>query len=277
MASSRSLSLEESRSLLDHPLISERYFFPRLEPLPEPFWVACQGATLACSYRRVFQDGPTLVFFHGNGEIVADYRGAFEEAWNTLGLNVCLAEYRGYGSSSGKPLLATMLDDTDALLRALARPPSELVVMGRSLGSLYAIEMAARHPSIAGLILESGIADLAERLLFRLDPEEIGVSEDTFKDALFHLFDHETKLARFLGPLLVLHTQHDSLVSASHAERNYTWAASATKELRLFPQGDHNDILLRNWPEYWASIRRFLPRALPGLRPSPSLPSIPRF
>ena len=53
-----------------------------------------------------------------------------------------LAEYRGYGGSTGEPSLVAMLDDVDAIFSALGRPAGELVVYGRSIGSIYAIEFA---------------------------------------------------------------------------------------------------------------------------------------
>ncbi len=40
-------------SLLDHPLISQRYFFPRTGDFPDPFWIECEGARLACSFHEI--------------------------------------------------------------------------------------------------------------------------------------------------------------------------------------------------------------------------------
>ena len=61
-------------SLLNHPLISERYFFPRTEAPAQPFWVDCNdGVRLACAYHETNPAAPTVVHFHGNGEVVADY------------------------------------------------------------------------------------------------------------------------------------------------------------------------------------------------------------
>ena len=55
-------------------------------------------------------------------------------------------------------------------------PASELIFFGRSVGSIFAIEAASRFPDAAGLVLESGIADVLERLLLRVQPEELGVT-----------------------------------------------------------------------------------------------------
>ena len=54
--------------------------FPRREAFPNPYWVdAADGSKLACSYHGVVNPAAiTVVYFHGNGEIVADYLPAFQ-------------------------------------------------------------------------------------------------------------------------------------------------------------------------------------------------------
>ena len=63
-----------------------------------------------------------------------------------LGVNVLFVEYRGYGASSGEPGLARLLDDVPVIVQALPVPPNQLVAFGRSLGSLYAIDLVNRFP-----------------------------------------------------------------------------------------------------------------------------------
>ena len=60
-------------NILDHPLICERYFFPRKGCFADPFWVDCGDAQLACSYHEIDPTAKTLIHFHGNGEIVDDW------------------------------------------------------------------------------------------------------------------------------------------------------------------------------------------------------------
>ena len=59
--------------ILDSPLLSERYFFPRRAAVPNPFWVECDGARLSCHRDARHVGGYTFLHFHGNGEIVTDY------------------------------------------------------------------------------------------------------------------------------------------------------------------------------------------------------------
>lgn len=244
--------------ILDHPLINQRYFFPRRDAPPDPFVVDCGEVRLACYRAERYPGAKTLLYFHGNGETVADYVPDLVELFLSLGVNVFLAEYRGYGASTGAPSLVRMLDDAEHLYQALGLPEERIIVFGRSVGSIYAIELAGRHPRLGGLILESGIADPLERLLLRVGPDELGATIDELRAEARRCLDHEEKLGRYRGPLLVLHAAHDTLVDPSHAERNFAWAASAQKTLRLLPHGDHNSILRANLGAYLAALREHL-------------------
>lgn len=248
----------ESTALLDHPIIASRYFFPRQEAFDQPYWVpAADGSRLACYYQCVNPEAKTVVYFHGNGEMVADYLPGFPEWLTGAGYNVLLAEYRGYGMSSGRPALVGMFDDVTAMLQSLGVPEQQVVLFGRSIGSLYAVHGVSRHPHLAGLILESGVADVGQRFFMRVQPEELGVSRDAILGELQRYFDYAAKLAGFQGRTLILHTRHDELVPVQHAEKLYA-AAPEPKTLRVFEQGGHNDIFYWNRQEYMALVEAFL-------------------
>lgn len=198
-----------------------------------------------------------MLHFHGNGEVVADYVPEIERVFTDMGCNIVLAEYRGYGGSTGEPLLGKMLGDVDAIFDAIEASASEVVVFGRSVGSMFAIELASRHP-LRGLILESGIADPFERVRLRIKPAELGVSEAEMKAVFADHLDHRAKLGRYSGPMLVLHAEHDGLVDVSHAHRNHAWAAGSNKQLEVFASGNHNSIMGVNWDAYWAAVRSFI-------------------
>lgn len=242
---------------LDHRLISERYFFPRDGYFQDPFWVDCGDARLACSYHEIDPAAKTLIHFHGNGEIVDDWQGDFVTLVQQMGCNVFLAELRGYGQSTGQPQLGKMLEDVVPTIEALQRPVNKLIFFGRSVGSIFAIEAAARFPLAAGLILESGVADVLERLLLRVEPQELGVSAAELETEADSRLNHQRKMASFSGPVLVMHTQNDGLVDVSHGQRLYDWAPGK-KKLIIFPQGTHNDIMYVNAREYFELVTEFV-------------------
>src|SRR5712672_2680331 len=96
---------------------------------------------------------PAVVMLHGAG---LDHSAwALHSRWFAHhGFSVLAPDLPGHGRSSGKPLptVADMADWTAALLDAAGAPKARLV--GHSMGSLIALETAARHPAkVAGLSL----------------------------------------------------------------------------------------------------------------------------
>jgi pimeloyl-ACP methyl ester carboxylesterase len=245
-------------TILDHPLVSSRYFFPRPASLSEPYWVkAADGSRLACHYQIVNPDAKTVVYFHGNGEVVTDYLPDFPAWIGRAGCNCLLAEYRGYGMSSGLPALVGMLEDVIPIINSLNLPDHKIVLFGRSIGSLYALHGVSQRPQLAGLIIESGVADLTQRFFQRVLPEELGVSRADVVGELRKYFDYTRKLGSFQGRTLVMHARFDELIDVRHAEMLYS-AAREPKQLKIFDQGGHNDIFFRNRLEYMQLVEAFL-------------------
>lgn len=138
--------------------------------------------------------------------------------------------------SDGEPGLAAMLDDVRLITEASGVPPEKIIFFGRSLGSLYAVHGVFLYPQAAGLIVESGLAEPLERILVRIEPQHIGATMDSLKEAVARHLNQKRKIASFQGRLLILHTQNDDLVSVSHAENLYEWAQEP-KELLIFERG----------------------------------------
>lgn len=246
-------------SLLNHPLIAQRYFFPVRTRVPDATLVPIDVGALTCWRSAPAGSGrPVLVFFHGNGELVEHWRGDFVRVIGSMGYEVFLAEYRGYGGSDGEPELGKLLDDVVAIKEAVGEREEDVVVCGRSVGSIFAIEWVERSPGCGGLILESGIHDVAQRLLLRVDPErELGCSRQDLIEAVLERCDHEAKLSAYAGPSLHLHAVQDHLVSVEHARQNAR-ACGERATLVELPRGDHNSIMAANSAAYFKALGDFL-------------------
>ena len=227
-------------------------------PLPNATLVKVPTASLGCWRSSPPSDSPVLLHFHGNGELVHHWIPDFVPKIQTMGYEVFLAEYRGYGASTGTPQLGAMLGDVEAIVRSIDIPPEKIVVFGWSVGSIYAIEAVKQFPSISGLILESGIFNVLERLVLRLEPAELGCTIGELKAAVKQNLDHENKLATYENPLLVMHAEGDNLVRIEHAEMNYQSAGSKDKKLIRFKKGAHNSIMMENEEEYFLNLNEFL-------------------
>lgn len=248
----------EVKSILDDTAISGRYLFPQDRTVDDPFIVKADGAELACYQRIVDPEAFTMMHFHGNGEAVADYVPFMADVFAAMGLNSLFVEYRDYGGSTGEAKLVAMLGDGEAAMITAGVSPEKAIVFGRSIGSLYAIELAHRQPNIAGLIIESGIADPSERFLTYTDLESAGFDEADVKAEVKRYFNQKLKLSGYTHPLLTLHTENDGLIDISHAERNHKWAGARQKQLVRFLHGNHNTLFGVNEIEYLDAVGSFV-------------------
>jgi alpha-beta hydrolase superfamily lysophospholipase len=135
---------------LDVPDVLMRLFHPRPESPTESstsarelLIPAAPGVVLGARWYSADKEAPTLLFFHGNGEIVADYE-ELGPIYVRMGFNFFPVDYRGYGRSSGSPTVSSMMEDCRKIF-AFAQEwlqkegyTGPLVVMGRSLGSASA-------------------------------------------------------------------------------------------------------------------------------------------
>ena len=90
-------------------------------------------------------NGPALIFFHGNNEII-DHCLEFAEVYPPWGISVLLVEYRGYGRSGGEPsregIRSDMMKFYDWLTRQPEVDPEHIIFQGRSLGGAVAADFS---------------------------------------------------------------------------------------------------------------------------------------
>jgi pimeloyl-ACP methyl ester carboxylesterase len=133
---------------------------PFLYPAPHRVPNVSAGSTeVKAGAARALRFGPedaetAIVFFHGNGELASDNdtlaRGLAEHGWA-----VYLAEYPGYGISSGAggPSERAIYEHAEEIVRAVHAQNDHLILMGFSLGTGVATEMAARGHGHALVLL----------------------------------------------------------------------------------------------------------------------------
>ena len=247
-------------SHLDSPDILTRLFYPRPEGpgsagAGEDIMIPVEGriAVGACLHGHD-DSAPVILFFHGNGEIVADY-DEMGPLYNRRGINFMPVDYRGYGRSGGSPSVTSMMRDAHAIFGFVTNRLREkgftgpLVVMGRSLGSAPALELAAHYEEeIKGLIIESGFAFAGPLLrLLGVDPGSIGFREEEG-------FRNVDKIAGFHGPMLVIHAEHDHIIPFSDGVALFEACPSPEKRFLKIPGANHNDIFLRGLGPYMDAV-----------------------
>ena len=228
-----------------------------------------EGVSVGARFHRAVADAPTILFFHGNGEIVADYDD-LAPYFQSLPANFLAVDYRGYGRSGGKPTVTAMMRDCHAVLQYVREwlknnhHHGPLVVMGRSLGSASALELARHYPGhIDGLIIESGFAYVGP--LLRL----LGVDMGGLDPDAAH-FQHVQKIKTYEKPTLVIHAEYDHIIPYSDGRALFEASAAPDKQLLMIPGANHNDIHMRGLREYLAAVADLLKKAAPRPALDPS-------
>ncbi|VFN01668.1 MAG: hypothetical protein BECKG1743D_GA0114223_105623 [Candidatus Kentron sp. G] len=250
---------------IDHPRVNSAIFFPRRDPgLPPPagsedFRVpVAPGISVAARHYPLEPASPMILHFHGNGEIVADYDN-IASLFHAAGAALIPVDYRGYGQSDGQPSARALIDDAHVVLDFVLKMRQErgytgsLIIMGRSLGSAPAIELAAaRSGDITGLVVESGFAQTPPLLaLFGISPEDIELRPEGHRD-------NEDKMAEVQVPVLILHAEWDQIIAPWNAKRNFERATVSDKRLVVIPNADHNTIMMFGGKLYWGGLAEFI-------------------
>lgn len=197
-----------------------------------------------------------LIFFHGNGEIVHDYDD-ISDHYKSIGANLICIGYRGYGHSNGIPNINNILTDAliifDTILNNIIKNKNKIMVMGRSLGSVSASEIALkRNKHIDGIIIESGFANEEPLLnLLGINPSEVEYNSNIG-------FQNMEKLKEFDKNLLIMHAKNDHIIPFENGKMLFGKSNSNQKRFIEFPNSNHNNILMVDRDIYFNSINEFL-------------------
>jgi pimeloyl-ACP methyl ester carboxylesterase len=198
-----------------------------------------------------------VLHLHGNGvNMGANVNQAHR--FHTLGLDVLMIDYRGYGRSQGSfPSEAQVYEDAETAWNYLVLKrginPGGIFIYGHSLGGAIGLELAQRHPEAAGLIVESSFTSMREMVnclhgYFRIFPVNW---------LLKQRFDSISKVKSLQMPVLFIHGTADDMVPASMSQVLFS-AAPEPKQLFLVSGAGHNDVAKVAGAEYLQTVGRFL-------------------
>lgn len=245
----------------DTPEINSFVFHPRqAEPDSSEikrFKIKTDEKTIiGASFFEASKNAPFILYFHGNGEIVNDYDD-LGFIFSQQNINFMPVDYRGYGFSNGTPSLPAMISDASKIADFVQNYRKEnnftgkFAVMGRSLGSASAIELAYSKNYFDALIIESGFFDF-KKLLKNLGFYSPAL--DTLEDPL----KHKEKISQFKKPVLVIHGEFDEIIPFSEGKKLFENAGTENKKLvKIFGAG-HNTIFSVGLNEYFSSINSLL-------------------
>jgi hypothetical protein len=207
---------------------------------------------------------PNILFFHGNGEIVADYDD-IGHLYKRMDINFLPVDYRGYGRSTGSPTITSMLRDCHVIFDFVGKWLLEhgctgpFIVMGRSLGSASALELSSHYTDqIDGLIIESGFASVGPLFeLLGIHMERMGMREEKGLSNI-------DKIRVFTKSTLIIHAENDHIIPYADGKALYDASTAEDKRLLTIPGADHNTIFLRGMSEYMEAVNALVKRVTQG-------------
>lgn len=204
------------------------------ERVPTP-----DGETIVLWYAPAQPGKPTVLFFHGNGGEIAGRHERFA-FFQAQGLGVMFVSYRGYGASTGTISEQGLV--TDALtaydvLRSKGVAADSIMLLGESLGTGVAIQLAAQRP-VAAIALEApytATVNVAADVYWWLPVRWL--MKDQFRSRDY--------ISQIKVPLLIQHGDADRVVSVAQGRTLFDMA-NEPKQLMIIPGGTHDSIFDRD-------------------------------
>jgi len=161
---------------------------------------------------------PLILYFHGNGGALYDRHLRFR-ALTQHGFGLLAVSYRGYGASTGAPTQAGILQDAEAAYAEARRrgfTPDRIVLMGESLGSGVATQIASRREA-AALVLDSPYDSLLDVASAHFTIFPVGlVLQDTYRS--------DEVIGAVHIPVLMAHGDADPVIPFASAQRLFARA-----------------------------------------------------
>ncbi len=222
----------------------------------ESFFIPAADGSMLHAW-KITVDGATKIAIvnHGNAGNNA-HRVYLAQALTKAGVNALLYDYRGYGVSTGKSTIASILEDGDTVYdyvhSQMHYPPNKIVIYGESIGTAVSCHVATKH-ECAGLVLQSPIKSLpaAAKFVFTI--------LNIYPDFIFpkpHL-DNLALVPAIHCPILLLHGLRDTIVSSNNAKLLFN-AANQPKTLVFLPDCGHNDMGNQNGEIFHGAIEKFI-------------------
>lgn len=250
-------------SILDKPELIGHLFYPRKDFNESPEYSSDfpvrvdEHISITCRLYKGDKNWPWILYFHGNGEVVSDY-DYIAALYFARKLNLAVADYRGYGKSNGTPGFENMIKDAHSIFNEIRNEltkkynQASLWVMGRSLGSISALELAYNYPrEIKGLIIESGFASVT-RLIKHLGIPAYGIDLDKLEKECLEM------ITKIMTPALLIHGQRDSLVPINEGKLILKNLGTQQKDFVIIPHADHNSIIFRDIELYFGAVEKFI-------------------
>ncbi len=179
-----------------------------------------------------------LLYFGGNGEDVNGSLGNLAAAFRDR--SIYLMHYRGYGGSTGKPSERALVADALALFDEVHAQHDDVVVVGTSLGSGVAIQLASQRP-VSRLVLVTPYDSILNIASGRFPYFPV-------RWLLLDTFESWRYAAAVSAPTLIMAAENDESIPRASTEALAARFKAGVATLKVVAGAGHNSISAS--PEY---------------------------
>ncbi|MBI3408442.1 MAG: alpha/beta hydrolase [Planctomycetes bacterium] len=230
---------------------AERWQAPSSDCDFQDEFITMEGATIHVRWFPCPGSNGVALFCHSQNANLSICRPAASvKKWHQeTGLSVLFFDYPGYGRSSGTPSETSCYQAAETAYNWLVDKqeiaPAEIVVVGRSLGTAVAVELASRRPHRAIVLVSpfTSIPDVAQTR-FPFLPAWL----------MRNRFDSLSRVGHCTGPTLIVHGTKDAKTPYCLAKQLFDAAPEPRKFLTVCGAG-HGDAVLCN---FFPELRRCL-------------------
>jgi uncharacterized protein len=177
-------------------------------------------------------DGKTILYCHGNGGNIS-YWTDMVELITSLGINIFIFDYRGFGKAKGQVIIEDIVTDSFEAYDYLSKrvKPEDIILWGESFGGYAALHVALRK-KIGLLTLAATFTKASDMMDYYDMPWYYKLM------AKRSPLDNKKMISQYRGPTVIIHSPTDKMIPYECAQKLYDASGSSCK-LLIPIDGDH--------------------------------------
>lgn len=185
-----------------------------------------------------------FIYCHGNSGAISD-REYIINICKKFELNLFIFDYRGFGSSSGKPSKKNLKKDGEAAYKYLTEyigvKSKDIIVWGESLGGYVAVWIASKFPCRSLILLStfSGLDDAVNNYFESGVAKSLAHGYSSLASLRYDLMPNRKYIRKVKCPVAIIHSKEDDIIPYRCAKINYNNVLHKSKVL-ITIKGGHS-------------------------------------
>lgn len=225
---------------------------------------------------------PVVLYSHGNATDLGGCHEVCECIAGMLDAHVIVYDYPNYGASSKTRMSESVLNSSIEAVYSrcceIGIPPTKLILIGQSLGSVPTLFLASRvYAKYSAIVL---ISPLASAFRAALDDNYKHVPSYIMTKLDAVLFDNIKAIQNIHAPVAIVHGFADDVIDISSAELLHSNIPQRFQYSPLYISAGHNDIYDQdNLADVAVYLKRFITASSkpPTITSSDALPDQPQL